>query len=305
MEQSNQIKFKKFDVNELNKISIADFLEKRGFIKKNANSTYGMYLASWRGDRAASLKVDYAQNRWYDFGISKGGTIIDLVKEMYRVDFVDACKMLCDSDTVGLETQAKPQKETPKIKVLQEKPVSHFALKTYLTGRGIDRIVAMVYLKEIEFTIADKGKTYFGLGFRNDSEGYEIRNEFFKGCSGKDITTVDKSLSNCNVFEGFFDFLSYETLCRRFPKQYPPANALILNSTALAGRNNVKDFLEKHKTINCYLDNNLAGKQAFARLNETTSNPDRIKDCSSLYAGYEDLNNFLENNYKISQAQHL
>jgi hypothetical protein len=299
-------KFERFDTDQINKISIADFLTKEGYVKKNRNEAYGMYLAVWRGDCEPSLRVDYAQNSWYDFGTKKGGTIISLIKEMYQLDFVEACKKLCSGNIPKVEMQTKSTVKKPQgIKILSEKPVSNFVLKEYLTQRGIDKFVAMEYLKEIEFTTEQTGVPYFGLGFKSDSGDYEIRNKYYKGCSGKDITTIDKSLPSCNVFEGFFDFLSYETLSKRFSDQYQPANALILNGVALVGRHNVKDFLLKHKTINCYFDNDIAGWQTFADLNEAIGSQCVVNDCSLLYAEYKDFNKFLEDRYKISQGQRL
>lgn len=48
------------------------------------------------------------------------------------------------------------------------------------------------------------------MGFKNDSEGYELRNEFFKGSSSpKDITSFKNEGKKVAVFEGFFDFLSF------------------------------------------------------------------------------------------------
>ena len=185
--------------------------------------------------------------------------------------------------------------------------MSHFALRRYLTERNIDNATAMNYLKEINFSVDGKthydiGCSYFGLGFKNDCGGYEIRNKYFKGCSSKDITTIDKSLPNCNVFEGFFDFLSYESLNRRFPQQYPSANALVLNSTINLEKSKVEDFLKKHKEVNCYFDDDEAGKQAFFRLNEKIGTYCETKDCSSLYRGYKDFNEFAIHNHKISQS---
>ena len=299
---TQQTRHERFDVAEINKISIRDFLEQQGYMSKNSNAAYGMYLASWREDNNPSLMVDYNKNRWYDFGLGKGGTIIDLFKEIYKISFVEACKKLCNDNIPKMEIQTKfTERKLPKISVLQEKPVSHFVLKNYLMQRGIDVTMAMMYIKEVEFTVEGKDKNYFGLGFKNESGGFEIRNEFFKGCTSKDVTIIDKSLPNCNVFEGFFDFLSYEGLSRRFPMQYPAANALVLNSTINIEKSKVEEFLKKQKAVNCYLDNDENGKQTFVRLAEKISPYCQIMDCSSLYMGFKDFNEFSVNTYKISQ----
>jgi hypothetical protein len=51
------------------------------------------------------------------------------------------------------------------------------------------------------------------LGFKNDSGGYELRSEFFKGSnSPKDITAFKNRGKKVAAFEGFFDFLSFISL---------------------------------------------------------------------------------------------
>ncbi|KAA6337152.1 DNA primase [termite gut metagenome] len=51
---------------------------------------YGMYHCPHREDRNASFKVDYNKNIWHDFGISEGGSIIDLVMKMGNCSFFEA-----------------------------------------------------------------------------------------------------------------------------------------------------------------------------------------------------------------------
>jgi len=298
-------KYQRFDTDEINSMSIRSFLESQGYQRTSGTDASGMYLAQWRGDANPSLKVDYNQNRWYDFGTGKGGTIIDLVKEMHSVEFVEACKMLCQGNIPKNEVQAKPTiKEPPKIQILREKPVSHFALHKYLTQRGIGKATTMQYLKEIEFSVEGKDKPFFGLGFKNDSGGFEIRNEFYKGCSSKDITTIDKKLPTVNVFEGAFDFLSYEDLSKRLPKQYPPANAVILNSTVnLVNKESaVLDFVKKHKEVVCFMDNDQTGKDAYNTLKNKLGDQVSVKDNSATYGNFNDFNEYAAKNHPVSKS---
>lgn len=56
-------------------------------------------------------------------------------------------------------------------------------------------------------------KEYYGIGFKNDSGGYEIRNPYIKTSSApKDIKTITNNAKEAVVFEGFFDFLSFITI---------------------------------------------------------------------------------------------
>ena len=295
--------YQQFDTAEINSMSIRSFLEQQGYQRTSGNEAHGMYLAEYRGDINPSLKVDYIQNRWYDFGTGQGGSIIDLVKEMYAVEFKQACSILCSGNIPRVEVQAKPtEKAEPKINILGEKPVSHIALVKYYTGRGIDKATAMKYLKEVNYSV-NGSKPYFALGFKNDSGGFELRNDSpYKFCSSKDITTIDKKLPNCNIYEGFFDFLSYESLSVRFPQQYPPANAIVLNSTANIEKSTIVDFAKKHKEVLCFMDNDNAGKQAYNTLNKKLSEHCHVGDYSSFYAECKDFNEFHVKNHKISNG---
>ena len=69
--------------------------------------------------------------------------------------------------------------------------------------------------KEIHYEL--RGRKFFALGFKNQSEGFEIRNPYYKGCiKTKDISIIrhQNGEIQCHVciFEGFMDFLSYLTL---------------------------------------------------------------------------------------------
>ena len=66
---------------------------------------------------------------------------------------------------------------------------------------------------EVVFTNADKEKIYSAIGFKNNAGGYELRNEYFKGSSSpKCVTYLDNKADKISVFEGFFDFLSHQSI---------------------------------------------------------------------------------------------
>lgn len=68
----------------------------------------------------------------------------------------------------------------------------------------------------MELHFSHGGKSYFAIGFKNKSGGYEVRNLFFKGCmSPKDITHIRQQGEpryTCYVFEGMMDYLSFLSL---------------------------------------------------------------------------------------------
>ena len=87
-------------------------------------------------------------------------------------------------------------------------------------------------------------KNYFGIGFKNDSDGFEIRNSYSKICLGKkDMTTIENDSNSLRIFEGFVDFLSFKNVENYLEKE--PADYLILNSVSMI--NKIKNSIQNYK----------------------------------------------------------
>ena len=168
-------------------------------------------------------------------------------------------------------------------------PLEHRALVAYLQERGIPAHIATANCKEAQYSV--NGKFYFAVAFENVSGGWELRNRYFKGCRRrKDISYLpwarDGPSAECAVFEGFIDYLSALTL-----GIISGADTIILNS--VVNVNKAVPFLKGYTTINCYLDNDNAGKTALAEL--TAIYGSTMIDRSTLYSEFNDLNDFLIN----------
>jgi len=90
------------------------------------------------------------------------------------------------------------------------------------------------------------------------------------------------------VFEGFMDFLSFLSLHKNIP--FESYDYTVLNSISFFEK--ARDFLESHKRISLYLDNDKAGQNCTAY---ALSLDRRYTDESSLYKYHKDLNDFLVN----------
>ena len=80
-----------------NRISIRDFLARRGIQPKYERSGYGMYLSPLREERTPSFKVDYVRNLWYDFGLGEqcaAFTQSEVVPEISHVVHFEARRAL-------------------------------------------------------------------------------------------------------------------------------------------------------------------------------------------------------------------
>ena len=136
---------------------------------------------------------------------------------------------------------------------------------------------------QVDYTL--HGKRYYAIGFENNAHGYELRNPFFKGAyPPKNITHIANGNPRCNVFEGFIDFLSAERL------GYNDGNdTIVLNS--VSNLNKAIQPLTSYSVISCYLDNDVAGRAALAKLQREFG--DKVMDKSSLYPQHKDLNEYL------------
>ena len=88
----------------------------------------------------------------------------------------------------------------------------------------------------------------------------------------------------CAVFEGFIDFLSALTL-----GIITKNDVMVLNS--VVNVNKAIPFLNDYSVVNCYLDNDNAGRTALTEL--TAIYGTTVIDRSSLYSGFNDLNEYL------------
>ena len=138
------------------------------------------------------------------------------------------------------------------------------------------------------------GKRYFAVAFGNGGGGYEIRNRFFKGClPPKDVTLLAYGSASCNLYEGFMDYLSARVLGIGNGEDH-----LVLNSVS----NLTKAYrhLDGYGKLQCHFDNDEAGRRTLEALR--TRYGGKVTDCSGLYGGCKDLNDYLQKTLAERQA---
>ncbi len=264
-------------------ISIKEFLSQQGIMSNYERSGYGMYLSPLRTENTPSFKVDYVKNLWYDFGSGEGGSIIDLVMKLEHCTTAEAFAKIENNSFLSHRNESSTSAE-PVITVNSVKSLTSPQLINYIRSRGINPDIAKRYCSEVYFT--NVGRNYFAIGFRCDSGGWELRNQYFKGgTSPKSITTIDKNSSECMVFEGFMDMLSYLSL-KKTPE--PSINIAVMNSVVNISK--ASDFLKRHTTLHCFFDNDEAGKRALAQVSQLGC---EVVDQSHFYRNHKDLNDYL------------
>lgn len=282
-------------LDKIKKISIREYLGQMGVNPTKENSLYGMYHSPFREDKEASMKVDYNQNLWIDYGSGEGGSIIDLVSRLENITIGEAIAKLDDNTSFSfhrnMNTPVVPTKRDSVIKVQNVTSLAHPALLDYLKERSINTDIAKSYCSEVHYSIT--GKNYFAIGFPNDAEGWELRNRDFKGSiSPKNISTINNGSDSVMVFEGFMDFLSYLSL-KQNPS--PTIDTAVLNSTANLFK--AISFLQSHKTVHSFLDNDESGRKSLVSLREKLTSSEVI-DQSVFYRDHKDLNEYWQERSK-------
>jgi len=282
------------NTEKIKQIKLQDFLAAMGCKPVKQYGVNLMYLSPLRTEKHASFKVNTEINQWYDFGIGKGGNIIDLAELLYNSSDVSYLihqieRNAPSSVSVSLPT-AQPTLQKNSFEQLQVQPLIHPALIKYLEERCIDVETARTVCKELHFDT--RGKHYFGIGFPNIAGGYEIRNTFFKGCIAlKDISHfyAEEPKKVCLIFEGFMDFLSFMTLRRKENDGLKRQDYLVLNS--VTNIHKAAKRLSRYDSVQCFLDNDNAGRNAYLQLSKELGKS--VTDASTLYNGYKDLNEYL------------
>lgn len=280
-------------------MNMVNYLSSLGHEPSRIRNNDYWYLSPLREEKTPSFKINRKLNRWYDHGWGKGGNLIDFGIEYHRCTIGE----LLDSLSSNFSLQqpvihpAKPEDETEhKIKVLGDFSLSSYPLLRYLEHRHIPIEIAGKYCREIRYEL--NNKTYYSIGFKNDSGGFEIRNPYFKASSSpKDITTIKNGSNEVIVFEGFTDFLSFKTIHKNLPEN--SQDFVVLNSVSFFER--PRPFMEEHQAIRLYLDRDTTG-QNFSQRALSMSN--KYSDESSLYKNHKDLNDWMVN-FGKSQKKHL
>lgn len=168
-------------IQEIKAISISDFLTSKGHEPVNKKGYKWWYLSPLHTEQTASFKVDLNKNVWYDFGLGKGGNIIDLVMELYHTQNIsEVLYIMSHSIIVPIHPiQLTQSNEAVRFEEIEVKELAHPALLNYLLSRRIDSVTAKSQCVEIHYK--NGGKHYFAIGFKNDAGGYELRNLYFKG----------------------------------------------------------------------------------------------------------------------------
>ena len=238
------------EIQNIKQIAITDYLQQQGYAPARVQGIHYWYYSPLRNERTPSFKVNTERNQWYDFGSGEHGDIIDLVCALHRCTISEAIRLLSGAKQVAHQDFSfggERKIYERKLEILSAQPLSNTYLLRYIVERGIPLCIANRFCSEIRYN--NTNRTYYAIGFSNDAGGWEIRSPYFKGCiAPKAITTISKGTDILQIFEGFMDFLSWQTL--NLPST---CDTIVLNSLALLSR--IQEKLKGYKQVESFLDN--------------------------------------------------
>lgn len=274
------------DIDGIKQIALVDFLNHLGYQPTGRDSKGLWFYSPYRSERNPSFHVNPNKNLWFDFGTGAGGDIFSLAGEMCgSSDFIKQAEFISEKMNLPVAEPYRPQPfiEQPSFENIEVSRLESPALLRYLSIRGIPREIAQRYCVQVDYQL--RGKHYYAVGFENSAHGYELRNPFFKGSyPPKQISHYCYGNTRCNIFEGFMDFLSAQRLGLN-----DSMDVVVLNSVANLGK--ALPTLSEYACLHCYLDNDVAGRAALARLQREFG--DKVIDKSALYPNCKDVNEHL------------
>lgn len=273
---------------QFNKISVEEILQSLGHFPTKQTEKEAWFLNPFSKEKDASFKINKNLNCWYLFSEGIGGNNVDLMKKYLNISISEVLNWAENQNFYSFQNHRilanKKLKNLPKnYEITEIKEIQHPALIQYLKIRKVENQKHLV--SEIHYQMNDK--KYFGIGFKNNSNGYEIRNAYSKICLGKkDISTIKNDSKSILIFEGFFDFLSFKNIEKSLENE--TSDYMILNSVSMIHK--VKNSLENYEKIDLYFDNDDAGNRAVEIIKNEKK---EAEDCRVLYSNFKDLNDWL------------
>ena len=249
---------------------------------KRTDHVRQMYFSPFRDERTPSFCVKESSNLWMDFGSGEGGNVLTLVSRLAGIPLSEAWDYIANLDPgmVVLDTPAGISRETShSTKIIIDRVRDTFSsrnLVSYAESRGIPRHILEFYCKQVTYHVeSNRMYSWTAIGFPA-SDGWVLRQStdgrFAKRCTGSCCTLLSVSgnpvpVASCDrveVFEGFFDFLSWLVMKERTK---PFSDICVLNSVNNLSRG--LEFIVSHSQVSCWLDNDEAGHAAFERIRES------------------------------------
>ena len=258
--------------NIVNNTSIVDYffyLERQGRVKFDRQRGHDYYFLT------DNEKFSVDEKGYYDFKAGKGGQIFKAVMELEKKTWKEAVEFLKDFSNTTISQSVKNQKaenkrltptqhyteKAPSTKITQVTVPNNDKLLEYFAERGISKEILQQYAQQVHYRNNSDGKNYFGIGLRNQSGGYDVRNPYVKAKVGaSDISIITGTRNETVVFEGMTDMFSYLQMAKDNGKPND-RTLVVLNSITNTGTF-IEQFQNYTGKIHLFLDGDKAGNDA-------------------------------------------
>ncbi|KAA6323023.1 DNA primase [termite gut metagenome] len=170
------------NIAQAKNIPLVDYLQSIGITpcKKRGNNLW--YYSPFRKETEASFKVNLVHNQWYDFGMGKGGNMLDFVMEQQGIEDISHALQILSGKTSRISPansfSFRRQENLSAYEDVRIQPLENPLLIQYLKERKIYISFAQQFCKEVHFRFKDK--PYFAIGFKNNMEGTNSGTNTFK-----------------------------------------------------------------------------------------------------------------------------
>jgi len=274
-------------IDEIKEIDIVSFLVDSGYevAKSSGNKTW--FSSPLRSESDASFCVFSNSNMYKDFGSSDPrGDIIDLVRGIEGCDVQTAINILSSKSGVKKHDRSKTQNASILVLERVESTFTDDRIVSYMRSRRVPEWAYESFCAQVTYRFREEEGSFIGVGFKNDSGGYEIRNSIHKYATiPKDITTIGGGYDVLNIFEGWVDYLSALYYYHTYQLQ---GTTIVLNGLGMLYR--VLPKLNLYRVINLYLDK---GESADNHIDLIRSRNKNCYDHRYLYTTGKDFNEFI------------
>jgi hypothetical protein len=281
------------ELTKAREVSMVSYLSELGYKPEHTGPARAKYISPLRPETAASFVVNKKTNKWFDYGTRAHGDLIDFVQAYEGVTMTDAIQIINGgSCTRKFNPEEFKEVQQTTINVSSIGAITSEHLIAYLEERRINMDVANKYCVQAKWQFSNNPASWnYGIAFRNDADGMEIRSPQFKvGTSPKTWRTIGEYTPECNVFEGFFDYMSclseYGVLGLK-------NQCYILNSLAFVHM--MIEQFRGYDAVNVFFDNDAAGDSKVSLMRDEGV---VINDRRALFTGYEDYNEYWINKSK-------
>ncbi len=306
---------------QANSISLNVLIPKMGYklLRYHKNHTEAFYENPLRTETDPSFSVNLVKNLWYDHGLAKGGSVVDLIMVKENLTLPEALHWITHNlgtivPDIRFSTPSPIKSVPQRFTFLYKKPLFSYALKQYLKDRKIDLNIVNNYIQEIRFRDNDTKTSLYSIGIMNNSGGYNLRNKLAKTIiTPNDITyitsiTITETLL---VFEGLFDFLAYLMITQN---SVLTDDVLILNTLSYAKK--AAAFIKNKpniKNVISFLDHpKYNNPRSLERYNEAilslSTSTKNLYLANETFMGYSDLAEYWEQTQSLApirlQAYH-